>query len=240
MEYRYEDLAGLKIAVSPAHKFGTDAFLLANFCRVRGGETACDLGTGCGIIPMLWLRGDPRPALAYGVEIQQEAHDQLLATVAANGLEQVLLPRLGDLRDKAVLPPAGSCHLVSANPPYQAAGTGLLCPDNARRLARHEELCSLEDICGAAARLLRYGGRFCVCQKPERLCDVLEAMRRADLEPKRLRFVQQRPDKAPWLFLCEGRRGGKPFLTLEPPLVVEAPGGGFSQEMLGIYGKLEA
>ena len=86
-----------------------------------------------------------------------------------------------------------------------------------------------------AARLLRYGGRFCLCQRPERLCDVFCAMRESGIEPKRLRMVQKRPDTAPWLALIEGRRGGRPFLTVEPPLMVQDDAGGFSPEMRRIY-----
>lgn len=88
----------------------------------------------------------------------------------------------------------------------------------------------------AAARLLKFGGRFCLCQRPERLCDVLTLLRQQGLEPKRVRFVQQRPGSAPWLFLCEGKKGAKPFLQVEAPLLIEGEDG-FSEELLKIYGK---
>ena len=93
----------------------------------------------------------------------------------------------------------------------------------------------MEEVCSAAAWLLQYGGRFCLCQRPERLTDVLSAMRTAGLEPKRLRWVQQRPEKAPWLFLAEGKAGAKPGLSVEPPLIVENADGSYSDEMKMIY-----
>ena len=109
---------------------------------------------------------------------------------------------------------------------------------DAEKIARHEVLCTIDDVCGAAARLLRFGGRLCLCQRPERLCDTLCAMRRAGIEPKRIRFVQQRPDTSPWLFLAEGKKGSKPHMTVDPPFLIEGEGG-FSPELLRIYHKKE-
>ena len=231
--------SGYRICVTKEHKFGTDAFLLARFAAPRRGDLACDLGSGCGIIPLLWLGQLAPPRAVHALELQEQAVAQLEITPAENALEGVLFPQLGDLCRLEALKgalPFGSFDLVACNPPYKVAGTGVPCPDEARLAARHEVSCTLEDVCRAAARLLRFGGRFCLCHRPERLPDVLEAMRKAGLEPKRLRFVQQREGAPPWLFLAEGRRGSKPFLRVEPPLTVEAPGGGFSPEMLEIYG----
>lgn len=107
--------------------------------------------------------------------------------------------------------------VVTCNPPYKSGGRGILSETASDpQIARHETLCTIGDICTAAARLLKYGGRLCICQRPERLPDVMEAMRQNDIEPKRLRFVQQREHTAPWLFLLEGRRGGKPFYRWRP------------------------
>ena len=236
MDYQVESLGeGLTIRVSPAHKFGSDAILLAHFSQVRGGETACDLGTGCGIIPLLWMRGEHRPGKAYGVELQPEGAALFQGTVEDNRLEGRVIPILGDLRRREDLPPADSCTLVTCNPPYQPAGHGILSPDGSRRAARHQVACSLEEVCEAAARLLRFGGRFCLCQRPERLVDVLTAMRQAGLEPKRLQLVQQRPEKAPWLILCEGKKGAKPFMRVLPPLLMEDEAGGLSPQLREIY-----
>ena len=95
-----------------------------------------------------------------------------------------------------------------------------------------------EDVCKAAAQLLRFGGRLCLCQRPERLADVLCAMRSAGIEPKRLRFVAKHADTEPWLFLVEGKKGAKPFMRVEPVLAVEEKTGGFTKEVLMAYGKV--
>lgn len=236
-EVQWEDIGGIRVAVTPQHKFGTDAFLLAHFSGVRKGEKVCDLGTGCGIIPLLWLRGQSGPRVAYGVELQRQGVEQLWQSIRENALDGRLYPIHQDLNALGGILQKGSFDLVSCNPPYKAGGTGLLNPANAKRTARHETDCTLTDVCAAGASLLRFGGRLCLCQRPERLPDVLEAMRRAGVEPKRLRFVQQHAHTAPWLFLVEGSRGGRPFLKVEPPLIIENPAGGFSDELLNIYGK---
>jgi len=235
---RFEPLGEtLSICVTPDHKFGTDAFLLSHFARVRRKDLACDLCTGCGIVALLWFRDrEQGPRQAYCVEIQPKAVEQLKITVEKNALQDRVIPIQGDLTCLS-LPPAGQFDLVTCNPPYKAAATGILSETGSDQLARHETACSIYDVCAAAARLLKFGGRFCLCQRPERLPDVLEAMRQNGLEPKRLRFVQQREGSAPWLFLAEGKRGSRPFLQVEAPLIIEGPRG-FSEELLTIYGKM--
>jgi len=226
-----------RILVSKAHKFGTDAFLLSRFAQVHKGEKCCDLGSGCGIIPLLWFRWGQEPLYAYAVELQEQGYRQMLCTVTENKLEEKLRPIHSDLNNLKGSIENCSLDVVTCNPPYKRIGHGVPCPDETRLTARHEVACSLDDACTAAAKLLRYGGRFCLCQRPERLPDIMEAMRKAKLEPKRLRLVQQHPHTAPWLILIEGKKGGKPFLQVEPPLIVEKVDGGFSDEMLEIYGK---
>ena len=237
--YTWEDLGkGLRIAVTPDHKFGTDAFLLSDFAAPRRKDTACDLCAGCGIVAALWFRReDTSPQRAYAVEIQPEAAAQLEASVRQGGLpEDRFVPVQGDLRGIRGLLPQGRFDLVSCNPPYKPAGTGILSREDPARAARHETMCTLEDVCRAAQYLLRYRGRLCICQRPERLADALGQMRAHRIEPKRLRFVQQRPESPPWLFLLEGKLGAKPFLQVEAPLLIEGEGG-FSKEVLRIYQK---
>lgn len=224
----------MRACVSAAHTFGTDSFLLADFAAPRPNETACDLGSGCGIIPLLWFRvGEPRRVSA--VDVQPEAIDLLRHSAALNGLEDRLTPVHADLRELKGALPFGSFDLVTCNPPYKAAGSGVLSREESDRIARHETLCTLTDCCAAASRLLRFGGRFCLCQLTERLPDVFEAMRRNKLEPKRVRFVQKDKNSAPWLVLVEGRLGGKPFLKADPALLLYEDGE-LSGEMREIYG----
>ena len=237
-QYHYEALGEtLSICVSPEHKFGTDAFLLSDFAAPRRKDQVCDLGTGCGIVALAWYRSaETRPRHCCCVDLQPQAIDQLTLTLAHNHLEDAITPVLADLKNLRGVLDGQSFDVVTCNPPYKIEGRGILSETGSDQIARHETACTIDDVCRAAAWLLRFGGRLCVCQRPERLPDVMEAMRKNGLEPKRLRMVQQRPDTAPWLFLLEGRRGGNPFLQVMPPLLIEGEGG-FSPEMLRIYGK---
>ena len=239
--YTFAEIPPFRLCVSREHRFGTDAFLLAGFSRPRQGEKVCDLCSGCGIIPLLWLRRERRPWVAYGVELLEQAVEQMDLTVRENRLEGVLVPVHRDLRqlEAGDIPPA-SLDLVSCNPPYYRPGTGAPAQSPHRLAARHQVECDLPAVAGAAARLLRYGGRFCLCGRPGQLPDAMEALRGAGLEPKRLRLVQKLADTPPWLFLLEGRKGGKPFLQVEAPLLMEDSGGGFTREVLAIYGKEES
>ena len=219
--FSWEELSpSLSICVSSAHKFGTDAFLLSDFASPRRKDLCCDLGTGCGIIPLLWFRDEP-PRLCYGVDIQKQAVMQLEQSVQKNGLEGRLFPLRADLKELSSLP-CGPLDLVTCNPPYKANDAGIVSPDMAKRIARHEVACEFSDICAAAAKLLQYHGRFCVCCRPERLTDVMYAMRAHGIEPKRLRHVCKNPESAPWLFLLEGMKGAKSFLQIEPSLYMRS------------------
>ena len=104
----------------------------------------------------------------------------------------------------------------------------------AQKIARHEIMCNIGDICAAAQKLLKFGGRLCICNRPERLSDVIYAMKEHDIEPKRLRMVSKTPEDAPWLFLIEGKKGSKPFMKVEPQLYIRS-GEGFSDELKRIY-----
>ena len=187
---------GTPVFITQSHRFGQDALLLAHFCRVRRAEAVCDLGTGCGVIPLRWHdRGHRGPCLA--LDIAPGAVAQLHAAVQAAEAWHIT-PVTADLRDLAGLHPyAQSRDVVACNPPYFTGGR--VSPDTARAGARHELSCTMPDVCAAAGLLLKDGGRLCVCQRPERLADVLCAMRGARIEPKRLQFVMARPEKAPWL-----------------------------------------
>ena len=153
-------------------------------------------------------------------------------------MEDRLFFRLEDLRETAL--PAGSFDLAVCNPPYFPPSAGPLPKEEARRTARTEEACTLEDVCRAAGRLLRWGGAFCLVHKPERLTDLLCALRGEGLEPKRLRLVSLRPERAPSLLLLEARRGGKPGLAVEKPLILENPDGSPTAELNRIYFREEA
>ncbi len=221
------------IYVSPEHKFGTDAFLLADFAQARQKDMVCDLGTGCGIIAVL-IKIRKKSKLVYGIDIQEQAIEQLNITVENNQLDG-LIPVLGDLKGLGNKVPKASFDIVTCNPPYKATNAGIESLGEAQRIARHEIMCNINDVCKAASELLKFGGRLCLCNRPERLADVISAMKNNNIEPKRLRFVAKDNNSAPWLFLIEGRLGGKPFMEVMPSLTMRS-GDGLSPEVAEIYG----
>ncbi|MDD6620128.1 MAG: methyltransferase [Eubacteriales bacterium] len=234
--YRFERLSDdIKIAVSDDHTFGTDAVILSHFAGIKPRDKALDMGTGCGIIPMLWLRNEKINNVSC-LDIQENAYEQICFTIKENHLENRITPHLCDLREISKAFKAEQFSLVTMNPPYKPVGTGIESLSESAKIARHEICCSIEDAVKAAAYLLKYGGRFCMCHRPERLVDTLEIMRKYKLEPKRLRFVQDRNGEQPFLFLVQGQKGSKPFLRVEPQLIIKKENGKFTDEMLEIYG----
>ena len=213
---------------------GTDSFLLSSLPKLKRGLRVCDLGCGTGLLGLLLLQRQPELRVA-GLDIQPEAIRLAEKSAAKNGLTDRLTFHTHDLRQAKALFPTGSFDLVVCNPPYYAPESGATAESDAIRTARSEVSCSLEDVCTAAAYLLRWGGSFCLVHKPERLTDVLCALRSAAMEPKRLRFVCKAAGQSPSLILVEGRRGGKPGLTIEPPLILQNPDGTPTDEVDAIY-----
>ncbi len=227
---RTEALAhDLFIYVSDAHIFTSDAIVLADFCKPRRKDKCCDLGSGNGIIPLLWYR-DFKPKEIYCVEISENAQALFNKTVAENGLDGVFNYILADLRKLRGVVPSGYFDIVSINPPYKKVGTGIVNDGEDYKNARHEFTCTLDDAARAASRLLKYGGRFCICQRPERLADIFESMRKNGIEPKSMREVIQRTDKEPSLVLVEGKKGSSPSLRILPPLIIEDESGSYTPE----------
>ena len=221
------------INVSKSHTFGTDAVLLANFCNAKNNDTLVDLGTGCGIIPFLLLR-DGKLTDAVGVDISAEAVELAQKTKEELNLAKfsAIHSNLKDLKGKI---PFGCHTLITCNPPYKAFNAGIKSTGERECVARHEIECTLRDIIEVSAKLLQTGGRLCMCHRPERLCELMSLMSELKVEPKRLRLVCQRKGEEPWLVLVEGRRCGNSGLRIEPTLYVEE-NGGFSEEMINIYG----
>ena len=213
---------------------GTDTFLLSSLPRLKARLRVMDLGCGTGLLGLLLLQRQPELHVT-GLDIQEAAIRLAEKVAAENRLEKQLNFRLGDLRDVKGMFPAGSFDLVVCNPPYYSASSGAMASDSARRTARAEVDCTLEDVCHAAAYLLRWGGAICLVHKPERLVDLLCALRETALEPKRLRFVCKTAGSAPSLVLAEARRGGKPGLTVEAPLILQNLDGAPTPEVDAIY-----
>ncbi len=183
---------------------GGDALALGEFASVKPGWRVCDLGTGSGALLLLLARRAEGLALT-GVELDPLSARTARENLAANGLTGKIVT--GDLRTVPL--PAGGFDLVISNPPYFPVGSG-----KSGGPARSEEFCSLAELCAAAGQLVKNGGRFALCHRPERLVDVLCTLRSRGLEPKRLKLVSHSPDRPPALALVEAVRQGRPGLTI--------------------------
>lgn len=215
-----EQLGGGRcITVTEDHTFGTDALLLADFAEARHNERVCELGTGCGIIPLLLHRVSPAPSID-AVECAADAVALARHNVEQNGLQDCITIHEQDWRSLTL--PRGAYDRVICNPPYFSENSGKAALSPSRRLARQEQGDTLRAITTAAALLLRNGGHFVLCHRPERLAAVFEALRQCRLEPKRLQLVHARADLPPFLILCDAVLNAKPSLRVLPPLILES------------------
>lgn len=225
---------GLTLQTAPdVFALSTDSILLADFVRLRPGDSVCDLGCGAGILGLLLCGRDAR-CRVVGVELEPRACALASRNIARNALDGRFSLIHGDLRAIRSLLPAGSISHVVANPPYFPSASSAA-PVSARAAARSEQTCSLDEVCAAAAWLLRWGGRFSVVYRPERLCDLFCALRACRLEPKRLRFVRHHPGAAVSLVLMEAVAGGGAGLSFEPDLLLHNADGTPSAEHRRIY-----
>lgn len=215
--------------------FGMDAVLLSGFAKVKEGERLLDLGTGTGILPIL-LEAKTEGAHFTGLEIQPESADMAQRSVKLNHLEEKIEIVTGDIKDASKLFGASSFDVITTNPPYMIGSHGLTCANRAKAVARHELLCTLDDVLGESAKLLRPGGRFYMVHRPFRLTEIMCKMVRYGIEPKRMRLVYPFCDKEPNMVLLEGLKGGKSRLAVEQPLVVYQKPGVYTEEIVDIYG----
>lgn len=203
--------------------FGTDALLLAAFIGKRG-HLALELGGGSGIISML-LSVRERFEHIVCAEIQPSYADLIKRNIALNGLEDRLCARCTDVRDVGALGESGSFDAVFSNPPYMTVRSGSLCQADAKSIARHEMNGTIDDFAMCAAKMLKYGGRFYTVYRCDRLIDLIDALRKNRLEPKRMTFVFARPSLAPSMVLTEARLGGKTDLRVTRPLILSGEDG---------------
>jgi tRNA1Val (adenine37-N6)-methyltransferase len=206
------------------YRFSMDPILLCAFAPPGEGQRVLDLGTGCGIIPLVMARRSAARHL-IGVEIQPELADIARTNVTRNRLEERVTILCMDMKGLTRKAAGGSVDLVVANPPYTPAGSGRQNPDSQRAVARHEIAITLPALLSTAAAMLDRGGRFAVCYPPGRMVDLLEGMKAAALAPRSLQAVHPFAEKGADIVLVEGVKGGKEPLTIMPPLVVyDSPG----------------
>lgn len=225
-----EKIGSVGLHISAAHRFGTDAFLLADFAAPRHKDSVIDLCSGCGIVAAVMYERF-RPKKLTAVEIDPEGTELFGETIQKSGLQNASAV-CADLRDWRA---EKEVDVVTCNPPYFSESAGYKSETQSAANARHELLCSIEDVCLTAKRSLKYGGRLCICNRPERLCDIMCAMREAGIEPKRVRFVSKNKDSSPWLVLVEGKKGGAPFLTVERNFYTQNDDGAPSEELNNVY-----
>ncbi len=215
--------------------FGMDAVLLSGFAQVKPGAAVLDLGTGTGIIPIL-IEAKTQAAKICAIEIQEESADMARRSVQLNHLEKKINIVTGDLKEAERFFDAASFDVITCNPPYMIGQHGLTNPDAPKAIARHEILCTLEDVVRSAAKLLKTGGKFCMVHRPFRLAEIMTVMVQYRLEPKRMRLVYPYADKEPNMVLIEGCRGGRPRMTVEKPLIIFQAPNVYTDELRDTYG----
>lgn len=235
---RLDDLQrnGYKIIQNPEKFcFGMDAVLLSGFAKVKRGEQVLDLGTGTGIIPIL-LKGKTEGKHFTGLEIQEESAEMARRSVVYNDLSEDVEIVTGDIKEAVDLFGAASFDVVTSNPPYMTGSHGLKNPQEAKAIARHEVLCTLEDVVRSAAGVLKPQGRFYLVHRPFRLAEIFCIMNKYKLEPKRMQLVYPYVDREPNMVLVEALKGGRPRITVEKPLIVYKSPGVYTDEIYDVYG----
>ena len=215
--------------------FGMDAVLLSGFAKAKEGDNVLDLGTGTGIIPIL-MEAKTRATHFTGLEIQSESADMAARSVKLNHLEEKIEIVTGDIKEAVSLFGAASFDVVTCNPPYMTEHHGLTNPKAPKAIARHELLCTLEDVISQAARLLKPGGNFYLVHRPFRLADIIVLLRQYKMEPKIMKMVYPFINKEPNMVLIEANRGGRARMSVEKPLIVYREPGVYTDEIYDIYG----
>ena len=230
-------LNGLKlIQKQQGFRFGVDAVLLSHFANIKSRHRVIDLCTGTGIVPFL-AYGKYAPKEVIGLEIQEDMVEMANRSSVLNNTTDIVKFVHGDLKDKALLDSLGKFDVLTVNPPYKLNNAGIVNPNDKLAIARHEVMCTLEDVIVAARRLLKDNGRMFIVHRPERLADIFGLMRKYKIEPKRVRMVQPNTKKAPNIVLVEGQRDGGAFLKWEETLYVYDDNGKYSEEIDRIYGR---
>ena len=214
--------------------FGMDAVLLSDFAKVKEGDRVLDFCTGTGIIPIL-MEAKTKASEFKALEIQADSAEMARRSVSLNHLEEKIEIITGDVKEADKLFEPVSFQAVTCNPPYMIGQHGLVNPDSPKAIARHEILCTLEDIIKQGARVLAPGGSFYMVHRPFRLVEIMTIFTKYKLEPKRMRLVYPYIDKEPNMVLLQATKGGKSRITVEKPLIVYEKPGIYTKEIMEIY-----
>lgn len=217
-------------------KFGIDAVLLSDFAKDTRSKNTLDLCTGTGIVPLLLSVKTDTPRIC-GLEIQEEIAQMAKRSVEYNKIGKRVEIVEGDLKNAMEIYGRCSFDKITCNPPYMKKGTAVRNEIDTKSISRHEVMCTLDDIMRVSRELLVSKGRLFMIHRPSRLADILCAMRKYRIEPKRIRFIHPEVNKAPNLVLVEGMKDGGEELKFLPPLYVYNEDGTYTEEIDIIYGR---
>lgn len=215
------------------YKFSTDSVLLSNFVKAKPNDVLVDLCSGSGVVAILACHKN-KIKNAYMVELQPRLSDMAKRSLEYNGIKTIK-PICADLTKAHEILGHEMADVVTVNPPYFERGETSESDEIA--IAMHEIKTSLADICKESSKLLKFGGRLFMVHSAERLTDILTLLRKNSLEPKRLRVVYPKQNKAPNLVLVEAKKGGRAGLKIEPPLILNNDDGTETDELKKIYNR---
>ena len=216
------------------YRFSIDAVLLAYQAAPRAGDRVLDLGAGCGIIALIMAVRNPGIQV-YAVELQDELVQLALSNVKGNHLQDRIAVLGADMKKIKPELVRGSVDLVVCNPPFRRPGSGKINPDGQRAVARHELKANLQDVTGAARRMLKTAGRLVTIYTAERTADILHQMRVDRIEPKQIRTIHSHLGSDAKLVLIEGLKGGNPGLKIASPLIIHDENGEYTDEVQRMF-----
>ncbi|NNF98454.1 MAG: methyltransferase [Desulfobacteraceae bacterium] len=212
------------------YRFSLDAVILAGDIRPAVSDTLLDLGTGCGIIPIILAYRFPDIDV-IGVEVQKDLADLAKQNVTCNSLNHRILIRSMDMNSVTLRHVDQPVDIITSNPPYRRANSGRINPEPQKAVARHELRITLSQLVASARRLLRTGGKFHAIYPADRMVDLISALRACNMEPKFLRSVHSKSGSAAKLVLVEAVKAGRPGITIKPPLIIYKKDDIYSDEM---------
>lgn len=213
------------------YRFSIDAVLLANLADVKPGDRILDMGTGCGIIPLVLAYRHPDISRIFGIEIQKELADTANSNILENRMEERISIIHADFKTLMPAQTGGPVDLVICNPPHYPQNSGRINPDDQRALARHEIAMTLDDLIAVSRRMLNRAGRLFMIYPSVRIVDMMTRMRQAGIEPKQLRLIHPRPGAEARLVLAEGIAGRRPGVKIGPPLCIHGNDGKYTPEI---------